>query len=56
MRNRIRQRENRRKKAQEKHWLNPEGYLDLTPYYALRNIQQQESKKPPTNKQKPASL
>jgi len=44
MKNRTRQRENRRLKHQ-KPWLNPEGYHDPTPYEALRNIKRQEDKK-----------
>lgn len=53
MKNRNRQRENRRLKnitLQEnprlkKPWLNNEGYYDPTAYQAIRNIERQERKK-----------
>ena len=51
MKNRARQRENRRLKAQkyEKPWLNPEGYMDLTPYKAIQNITRQEKEEKKKN-------
>ena len=52
MKNRNRQRENRRMKGAslpesprlEKPWLNPEGYPDPTAYQALRNIERREAR------------
>ncbi len=44
MKNRFRQRENRRLKPRsyEKPWQNPEGYNDFTAYIAIRNITRME--------------
>ena len=48
MKNRNRQRENRRMKDAkiEKPWLNHEGYHDPTAYQALRKIERREAKEP----------
>ena len=53
MKNRNRQRENRRLKGAnlpesprlEKPWLNHEGYYDPTAYQAIRNVEHQEMRR-----------